>query len=52
MTTEYNFKRWIVSWFNKKHERRERRFVKLDCAIMYAKQHGVDVFDNVEKVYF
>ena len=50
--TNYNFKRWIVSWFNKRHERRERRFVNLDYAIMYAKQHGVDVYDTEERVYF
>jgi hypothetical protein len=48
----YKFKRWIVSWFNKKHERREKRFVNLDYAIMLAKQHGVDVFDCEEHVYF
>jgi hypothetical protein len=50
--TEYNFKRWIVSYFNKRHERRERRFINLDKAVVYAKRHGVDIFDCVEHVYF
>jgi len=45
-------KQWVVAYFTKRHERRERRFVNLDYAIMYAKQHGVDVFDCEEHVYF
>ena len=50
---EYNFKRWVVSWFTKKtHTRCERRFINLDHAIQYAKRNGVDVFDDIEKVYF
>jgi len=50
--TEYNFKRWIVSWFTKRHERRERRFINLANAVRYAKRHGADIFDCVEHVYF
>jgi hypothetical protein len=50
--TDYNFKRWIVSWFTKRHERKERRFSNLDNAVKCSKLHSVDIFDCVEHVYF
>lgn len=52
MTTDYNDKRWIVSWFNKHHERKERRFTNLGNAVKCSKLHSTNIFDNIEKVYF
>ena len=50
MTTEYNSKRWVVTWFIRNGFRQEARYNKFENALVVAKRHSVGVWDDLEKV--
>ena len=50
MTTEYNDKRWVVSYENRQGFRQEARYAHFENALVLAKRQGVGVWDDVEKV--